>query len=236
MEKDLGSPSTSATPHHMQHTYSHACHVQPLQTYASHPEPRWPLRPHPSSLLWAPPICVRRLGLTLPGSWSRHREGRKHTHQPQPCLWGTVYFSMKAVSRSREPLCSRWIWLANCRLISRDSELRLGRWEFWKLCQRSFLRSGEWWRRPEEQVWVNLRKGPVLLVPLYSQKKENAGRWAHCPHYCWAQGGENSLSASRAFQWPRCCQGGRWHRLQAHLVPASRSSPYPSRTAVEGLL
>lgn len=50
---------------------------------------------------------------------------------------------MKAVSRSREPLCSRWIWLANCRLISSDSELRLGRWEFWKLCQRSFLRREE---------------------------------------------------------------------------------------------
>lgn len=50
---------------------------------------------------------------------------------------------MKAVSRSSEPLCKRWIWLANCRLISSDSELRLGRWEFWKLCQRSFLVRGE---------------------------------------------------------------------------------------------
>lgn len=63
----------------------------------------------------------------------------RSTHQTHPGLWGTVYFSMKAVSRSSEPLCRRWIWPANCRLISRDSELRLGRWEFWKLCQRSFL-------------------------------------------------------------------------------------------------
>lgn len=60
---------------------------------------------------------------------------------------------MKAVSRSSEPLCRRWIWPANCQLISSDSELRLGRWEFWKLCQRSFLVKGEEQRRPEEQVW-----------------------------------------------------------------------------------
>lgn len=46
---------------------------------------------------------------------------------------------MMAVSRSREHFWSRLSWAEDWRLISREAEFRLGRWEFWKLCQRSFL-------------------------------------------------------------------------------------------------
>lgn len=47
---------------------------------------------------------------------------------------------MMAVRRSREHFWSRLSWAEDWRLISREAEFRLGRCEFWKLCQRSFLR------------------------------------------------------------------------------------------------
>jgi len=61
-------------------------------------------------------------------------------HHVQACLWGTEYFSMMAVRRSREHFWSRLSWAEDWRLISSEAEFRLGRCEFWKLCQRSFLR------------------------------------------------------------------------------------------------
>lgn len=60
-------------------------------------------------------------------------------HHVQACLWGTEYLSMMAVSRSREHFCSRLSCADDWRLISSEAEFRLGRCEFWKLCQRSFL-------------------------------------------------------------------------------------------------
>lgn len=61
-------------------------------------------------------------------------------------------------------------------MISSDSELRLGRWEFWKLCQRSFLNE-----RGEESTrdtgLLGLRKrlcpsDPFLLASPYHLKRE----------------------------------------------------------------
>lgn len=211
MEEDLGPPTTTHTP-----PITHILLCIPCaapQTYPSRPEP------HTSQATSAPASCgLCFLGLTLPGPWS--------THQPQPCLWGTVYFSMKAVSRSREPLCRRWIWLANCRLISSDSELRLGRWEFWKLCQRSFLgrreARGASLGQPEKGLCSS---GPfsspreveplsaLLLGPRVEQTKSQLPGLPSAP---------GAL--------------GRWHRPKTHLMPAGSTSIYPSRTAGEGLL
>lgn len=71
-------------------------------------------------------------------------------HHVQACLCGTEYFSMMAVSRSREHFCSRLSCAEDWRLISSEAEFRLGRWEFWKLCQRSFLQG----RRALERLSV----------------------------------------------------------------------------------
>jgi len=58
-------------------------------------------------------------------------------YQLKPCLLEGVYFSRRAVSFRREYFCSRFICATDWQLICSDAELRLGRWELWKLCHRS---------------------------------------------------------------------------------------------------
>lgn len=65
-------------------------------------------------------------------------------YQLKPCLLEGVYFSRRAVSFSREYFCSRFIWATDWQLICSDAELRLGRWELWKLCHLSLCLRRRW--------------------------------------------------------------------------------------------
>lgn len=58
-------------------------------------------------------------------------------YQLKPCLLEGVYFSSRAVNLRSEYFCSRFICATDWQLICRDAELRLGRWELWKLCHLS---------------------------------------------------------------------------------------------------
>lgn len=59
------------------------------------------------------------------------------SYQLKPCLLEGVYFSSRAVNFRSEYFCSRFIWATDWQLICSDTELRLGRWELWKLCHLS---------------------------------------------------------------------------------------------------
>lgn len=83
-------------------------------------------------------------------------------HHVQACLCGREYFSMMAVSRSREHFWSRLSCAEDWRLISSEAEFRLGRWEFWKLCQRSFLQG----RRALERLSV----APAALGTVWAHR------------------------------------------------------------------
>lgn len=64
------------------------------------------------------------------------------THQLKPCLLVGVCFSSRAVSCSRDSFWSRFICNTDWQLIWSWAEAELGRWEFWKLGQRSFCGLG----------------------------------------------------------------------------------------------
>lgn len=87
---------------------------------------------------------------TLPGT-STTVIGSLYTtlcpYQLKPCLLEGVYFSRRAVSFRREYFCSRFICATDWQLICSDAELRLGRWELWKLCHLSLCL----WRRWETE-------------------------------------------------------------------------------------
>lgn len=65
-------------------------------------------------------------------------------YQLKPCLLEGVYFSRRAVSFRREYFCSRFICATDWQLICSDAELRLGRWELWKLCHLSLCLRRRW--------------------------------------------------------------------------------------------
>lgn len=58
------------------------------------------------------------------------------SHQVQPCLLDMEYFSMMAVRRSRENLCSRLSCPADWLVICREATEWLRRLEIWKLGHR----------------------------------------------------------------------------------------------------
>lgn len=129
--EDLGSPTT--TPPCTQHTHAHTSQEHPpihthTDTCASHAglsglSLSSCLAQPTITGFWAPPTCTHLLGADPPrvldweqgGSWDLGKKlptnplWPRSAHQTHPGLWGTVYFSMKAVSRSSEPLCRRWI-------------------------------------------------------------------------------------------------------------------------------
>lgn len=101
---------------------------------------------------WKTSLCVEKSLLEIALS----------THQLKPCLFVGVCFSSRAVSCSRESFWSRFIWSTDWQLIWSWAEAELGRWEFWKLGQRSFCGLGcgegeggkkktEMW---EEECWL----------------------------------------------------------------------------------
>lgn len=59
---------------------------------------------------------------------------RLHTYQLNPCLFDGVYFSRRAVNFKSEYFCSKLIWVTDWQLICNEADLKLGRWELWKLC------------------------------------------------------------------------------------------------------
>lgn len=76
----------------------------------------------------------------------------------------------------------------------------------------------------------------VFFWPLFSPKRKKMhGDGTIVSTAARPQGGKSLALASRAAQWPRHCQGSG-SRAQAPLVPASSTSSYPSRTAVNRLL
>lgn len=84
----------------------------------------------------------------------------RSTHQLKPCLFVGVCFSSRAVSCSRDSFCSRFICSTDWQLIWSWAEAELGRWEFWKLGQRSFCglryreRAQIETREEEEECWL----------------------------------------------------------------------------------
>lgn len=101
-------------------------------------------------------------------------------YQLKPCLLEGVYFSRRAVSFRREYFCSRFIWATDWQLICSDAELRLGRWELWKLCHLSLCL----WRKQGTE------HGPITETSLQDtrrnyQKKPTAERPALGSHCLW---------------------------------------------------
>lgn len=88
------------------------------------------------------------------------------THQLKPCLLVGVCFSSRAVSCSRDSFWSRFICSTDWQLIWSWAEAELGRWEFWKLGQRSFCglecRESAQIEMWEEECW--LKKISLSLV------------------------------------------------------------------------
>lgn len=72
------------------------------------------------------------------GAHGKDGEARDGAHQLKPCLLVGVCFSSRAVSCSMDSFCSRFICSTDWQPIWSGAEAELGRWEFWKLGQRSF--------------------------------------------------------------------------------------------------
>lgn len=88
-------------------------------------------------------------------------------YQLKPCLLEGVYFSRRAVSFRREYFCNRFICATDWQLICSDAELRLGRWELWKLCHLSLCLRRRW----------GTAQGPVTEMPY----QDTCRNYRQCP-------------------------------------------------------
>lgn len=84
-------------------------------------------------------------------------------YQLKPCLLEGVYFSSRAVNLRSEYFCSRFICATDWQLICRDAELRLGRWELWKLCHLSLCLQ-KWQGTEQGQVTETFASLPATCV------------------------------------------------------------------------